>query len=707
MLGLWGLVEEDLGALWGFWVSGVVELRKSYPQKISFPQDGSRSEKAEGPVNKSIEAKPCPSGAEWDWYDNLDTDRLINFFAIYRLVTRSQSPSLYSEDGSIATEPQTGPGLNVHVHVHHDSSSPIRAKPSFESTDTLSSDSFPPRPNAAWALGQDRRAEVMEQLALYTSSLKLSASQEAASGVPTVQSAADTLSECEAESPLFSSIRRVLSADPSYSAEAIISAIKEQSADESRLLSSANQLVDDHPISNELSSPREVPSGQQSTSKKRSAGQTGRQSSSANKKSKTSVPPNGDDDGDGAGDDGSGSGGGGRDDKDNRGDRNSGQQASRPEVSQGWKCPYCHRYGDITFQMKFRSCGRPGFRGRDDFWTHLWKTHSPEAKPQDREDLARYYMDQKQQDDLKLLMINTKRVAQSDRVRWLKVQLDLYRKVWAILFPESKHIPDSPFHVKYDKLREHCLTVVKTLMEVDVAQSTEAASAGKDDYRLSRQKVEQMLVIALHVGLDAHPGAAEVFGGHIPEQREVTATNRPSQATEQPANAQQILENPLKDPAVARGDDEIAAPPVNPPERRREAASLQQQELPAQAGSVAQTGPPMGRYKTQVPLYNNGENKIVIQMKPKGPPEPDQRQGSLLSAQLQIIAPLAFEPKITAPKPSWTREILNPTPPPSMTVNQGGIAIPPTASAAIPPPREQQLLHNPNQNIERFGEPIY
>lgn len=161
--------------------------------------------------------------------------------------------------------------------------------------------------------------------------------------------------DVDMESPLYASIRRVLSPDGLYAAEDLISAIKKRS--EGKIVASGSGPASFDNL--EL----EAPAGQESTSgggKKRPTTASGQCNSSSNKKQKTSSPDadEGDEDGGGNGGDGGGSdgGGGGGTPPDHIPD----------ESFDGWICPYCLKYVEITCIKDFQACGRPGFRNRDD-----------------------------------------------------------------------------------------------------------------------------------------------------------------------------------------------------------------------------------------------------------------------------------------------------------------------------------------------------
>lgn len=160
-------------------------------------------------------------------------------------------------------------------------------------------------------------------------------------------------------STLFASIRRILSADPSNSAEDIISAIQKRSYAINLGLSGPHF---EHAITDALTS--EATAGQESTSqgtKETPIGTSGRSRLPEKKRQKTCTPSDAEgDDEDGSEDgegDSDGGGGGGR----------AGPPPSRtPEKpSERWMCPYCLHYVEITRFKGFESCGRPGFLSRD------------------------------------------------------------------------------------------------------------------------------------------------------------------------------------------------------------------------------------------------------------------------------------------------------------------------------------------------------
>lgn len=160
-------------------------------------------------------------------------------------------------------------------------------------------------------------------------------------------------------SPLITSIPRILPEDPSHSAQDTISAIQKRSDAKTVALSGPDS---EHAINDALTS--EAAAGQESTSngtKRRPIGTSGRPRSQANKKQKTCAPSEADGDDedgseDGEGDSDGGGGGGGDGPPPTRTPR---------KPFEGWMCPYCLHYVEITCVKDFESCGRPGFCSRN------------------------------------------------------------------------------------------------------------------------------------------------------------------------------------------------------------------------------------------------------------------------------------------------------------------------------------------------------
>lgn len=174
-------------------------------------------------------------------------------------------------------------------------------------------------------------------------------------GIPPTSSVVPS-PDADMESPLYASIRHVSSPDGSYAAEDLISAIKKRSEGKTVASGSGLGFFDNLAL--------EAPAGQKSTSgggKKRPTTASGQCNASSNKKQKTCTPSDADkddEDGGGNGGDGGGSdgGGGGGTPPDHIPD----------ESFDGWICPYCLKYVEITCIKDFQACGRPGFRNRDD-----------------------------------------------------------------------------------------------------------------------------------------------------------------------------------------------------------------------------------------------------------------------------------------------------------------------------------------------------
>lgn len=171
--------------------------------------------------------------------------------------------------------------------------------------------------------------------------------------------------DSDTEPPLFASIRRILSADPSYAAEDVISAIEKQSGGKNFVLAGSGS---EPAIIEDLIS--EAPTDQVSTSqgsKRRPTRTSGGSKSQANKKQKTCTPSDADgDDEDGGG----GNGDKGGDDKGSGGDGGGGDgvppRHTSNKSSENWICPYCLKHVEITCVKEFKSCRRPGFRKRSD-----------------------------------------------------------------------------------------------------------------------------------------------------------------------------------------------------------------------------------------------------------------------------------------------------------------------------------------------------
>lgn len=208
--------------------------------------------------------------------------------------------------------------------------------------------------------------------------------------------------DSDTEPPLFDSIRRILSADPSYAAEDVISAIQRRSYGNTLALTtgpgSEFAMIDSLKL--------EASSDQECTSRgtnKRSIVASGPSETPANKKQKTCTPCDGDGfneerggsnnnagvdgggTGGGTGEDGAGFGrdeyqrgsdgdggdnnGGGGDEDGGSGGGGGGGGTTPPhtpdESSGGWICPYCLKFVEITSIKGFKACGRPGFRSRD------------------------------------------------------------------------------------------------------------------------------------------------------------------------------------------------------------------------------------------------------------------------------------------------------------------------------------------------------
>lgn len=157
--------------------------------------------------------------------------------------------------------------------------------------------------------------------------------------------------DADMDAPLFDSIRRILTADSSYAAEDIISAIKKRSDRKTIVLAPGSGFGP--AIIDSLAS--EAPAGQETTpqgTKKRPTRTTGGSESAANKRQKTCTPSDADGDDDLGGDSGGGGGGGG----DGASSRNKRQKPCRR-----WMCPYGLMYPEITCLSNFKYCGRPGF----------------------------------------------------------------------------------------------------------------------------------------------------------------------------------------------------------------------------------------------------------------------------------------------------------------------------------------------------------
>ncbi|KAL2280361.1 hypothetical protein FJTKL_12601 [Diaporthe vaccinii] len=482
--------------------------------------------------------------------------------------------------------------------------------------------------------------------------------------------------DADTESPLFASIRRILSADPSYAAEDVISAIKKRSDGKVLALPGSEPAVIDSLIS-------KAPAGQESTSqgtKWRPIGRSGRSESPENKKQKTCTPSDADGDDEGgsgsngdAGDDGGlgedgddkssdGDGrdrdtdGNGADGNDGGGDGDSGSGDGTPphhtpdEPSEGWICPYCLKYVEITCVKGFEVCGRPGFRSRDRLRTHLRRFHSPEARFKNlKKSLAQYYMSPQQWKEVKEVMDNIKRPQKKKHPEeWLQVQRTWYQKVWAILFPLSQYVPDSPFHTSNEALKERCHQVVEAMMDLECERAQARDCSSHEDTQLfTRPQVQDMLDKALQIGLDSLPIVAQHFG----RREAVEATNTEPQTGAEATTPEDEAAGPAPDRAdgvtpnteAAATETEGSLTPENTLPRIPKAVTPQtgpfQFTLDAQQTSLQQY--------SDVLLENSRQiNFISIQFNPRNTPQATD-QASV--ARVQVTAPSTFSVKIGDP----------------------------------------------------------
>ncbi|KAK2605432.1 hypothetical protein N8I77_008269 [Diaporthe amygdali] len=419
--------------------------------------------------------------------------------------------------------------------------------------------------------------------------------------------------DSDTEPPLFASIRRILSADPSYAAEDVISAIEKRSGGKTFVLagSGSEPAIIEGLIS-------EAPAGQESTSQgaKKRPTTSGGSKSQANKKQKTRTPSDADeDDEDGSGsnsdedgdDKGSGGGGGGGDGT---------PRHTRDESFEGWICPYCLE-------------------------THLERYHSPKSKLENvKKSLPQYFMSAKQWGQVKKLKTERPQ-KEKDFQKWLQVQKTWYQDVWKIIFPNSQYVPDSPFHTTNEALKERCHQVVEAMLGLECERAQARDCSSREDTQLfTRLQVKEMLEKALQIGSDSLPFDAQHFG----KRKVVEATHTEPQTSGTATTPEDEVAGPTpnRSDGVTPNSEGVAAETEGTSTPENTLSSIPKavtpQPCPFQVAVDAQQIPLHS--SSEVPLENNGQSIFIsIELKPK---KRFQATGQTLVGWVQVTAPSVF-----------------------------------------------------------------
>ncbi|KAG6357156.1 hypothetical protein INS49_015033 [Diaporthe citri] len=211
-------------------------------------------------------------------------------------------------------------------------------------------------------------------------------------------------------------------------------------------------------------------------------------SSTAHKKQKTCTPS----DADGDAEDGSGSNGDAGDDGSGDGEDGDDKSSDGDGDTETETLPY---------QIQ---------SGRDRI--HLRRFYSPEDRLRNvQKNLAQYYMSAQQWKEVKEVMENINRPQRKKYPQvWLQVQRTWYQEVWAILFPLGQYVPDSPFYMSNEALKERCHHIVEAMMDLECerAQARDCPSRENTQF-FTRLQVQETLDKALLVGLDSLPIVAQ------------------------------------------------------------------------------------------------------------------------------------------------------------------------------------------------------
>lgn len=276
-------------------------------------------------------------------------------------------------------------------------------------------------------------------------------------------------------------------------------------------------------------------------------------------------------------------------------------------------------------------------------------------------------MNPQQWEDVKKVMNNTKRRQKKKYPQeWLQVQTTCYRKMFAIIFPGSQCVPDSPcklhfhkmakhsvkielifypVHTSKETLKERCYRVVEALMNLEYDRTQARDCSSREDIQLfTRPRVQEMLGMALYIGLESLPIAAQHFGireaveaTHTEPQTGAVATTPTDKASEPAPDGSDVI-TPSTEAAAA--ETEGSSTPRTPLPRVPKAVTPQASPL-QNALDAQQTLP---QKSSDAPLEINGETTVIsIGIKPRNNL---QATDQAPVARVQVTAPSTFSVNI-------------------------------------------------------------
>ncbi|KAI1493250.1 hypothetical protein F5X96DRAFT_622290 [Biscogniauxia mediterranea] len=469
--------------------------------------------------------------------------------------------------------------------------------------------------------------------------------------------ASDSSLESESQPLILASIRRVLSADPSY-AEKLVTAVEQLPEDKRNLLFSGPQnestehcalsavplcgLTTADPTQLRASAPGYIVAQEEVEEHPHSQAPSGQPSSSGSAMIRTAEqeevlkslgdqsrkhPRSEDDDDNGAGGNNSSD-----DDGDGDGDGYGGgppPPGKLPKPKQRLICPFYFAYGNILPMDMLAKCWR-GFTERRDWKAHLKDCHSRRAADSDNE---LFYMDSIQWDEVE----NTIKRASAKRPRQShprsNAQKECFLAVWRIIFPKDRfpnlREPISPYHLDDSQVARLVPQIQALFDAIHNQRARRAVEAGTIESTLNYHPTpfdcREMMALAFAIVANSSIRVAQWLVNTPTQTFHDAAANHADLVTDQPGgtiaplHAQQPIDAAAHEPPV--GSE--AMPDMEP----LDACFLDQVTMTEFV--------PMS--SISVPLFPEG-TQVSIQVSPNLASQPTQQPGIM-----QIIYPQTFK----------------------------------------------------------------
>ncbi|KAI1635725.1 hypothetical protein F4809DRAFT_612718 [Biscogniauxia mediterranea] len=462
--------------------------------------------------------------------------------------------------------------------------------------------------------------------------------------------------ESESQPPILASIRRMLSADPSY-AEKLVTAVEQLPEDKRNLLFSGPQnepiehcalsavplcgLTTADPTQLRASAPGHIVAQEEAEEHPHSQAPSGQPSSSGSATTRTAGQeevlkslgdqprkhPSSEDDDD------NGTGGNNSSDDDGDGDGYGGgpsPSGKSPKPKQRLICPFYFAYGNMLPMDMLSKCWR-GFTERRDWKAHLKDCHSQAAAGSDNE---LFYMDNMQWDEVqKTIMRASAKRPRKPHPR-SNVQKECFLAVWRIIFPKDRfpnlREPISPYYLddnEIARLVPQSLVLFDAIYDQRAKRAVEAGTIGSTlEYRPTHFDYREMMAQAFAIVANSSISAAQWLANTPAQTFHDAAADHADLATDQPGGTIALLRAQPIDAAVHE-------PPVGPE------AMLDLEALGAAPLDQIMMPEFVPMPSIYVPLLPEG-TQVSIQVSPNLASQPTQQPGFM-----QIIYPQTFKLK--------------------------------------------------------------